>query len=33
MIDGTIGKRDHANKRKWGMDPKLIQAWKDGMTG
>jgi len=33
QIDGTIGKRDHVNKRKWGLDPKQIQAWKDGMTG
>jgi len=33
MIDGTIGKRDHANKRKWGNDPRHIKAWKDGMTG
>lgn len=32
-LGGTIGKRDHVNKRKWGMDPKRIQAWRDGMTG
>ena len=25
---GTVGKQ-----RRWGMDPKKIQAWKDGMTG
>ncbi|KAL7542646.1 hypothetical protein ACHAXR_011952 [Thalassiosira sp. AJA248-18] len=31
--NGTIGKGSHTNKRKWGMDPKQIQAWKDGMTG
>lgn len=31
--DGTIGSRDHVNKRKWGMDPKRIRAWRDGMTG
>ncbi|KAL9188840.1 hypothetical protein ACHAXT_007218 [Thalassiosira profunda] len=31
---GTMGaKSSHVNKRKWGMDPKRIQAWKDGMTG
>lgn len=30
-MNGTIGEK--AGKRKWGMDPKLIQAWKDGMTG
>jgi len=30
-VSGTIGEK--ASKRKWGMDPKQIQAWKDGMTG
>eukprot|EP00571_Detonula_confervacea_P011083 CAMPEP_0172307404 /NCGR_PEP_ID=MMETSP1058-20130122/8282_1 /TAXON_ID=83371 /ORGANISM="Detonula confervacea, Strain CCMP 353" /LENGTH=562 /DNA_ID=CAMNT_0013019569 /DNA_START=160 /DNA_END=1844 /DNA_ORIENTATION=- len=32
-LGGTIGKGDHVNKRKWGMDPKHVQAWQDGMTG
>ena len=32
-LEGTLGERPHANKRKWGMDPKQIQAWKNGMTG
>lgn len=30
---GTTGKHEHVNKRKWDMDPKQIQPWKDGMTG
>ena len=32
-INGTLGNSSHANKRPWGMDPKKIQAWKDGKTG
>jgi len=33
-LSGTVGKRyNGGNERKWGMDPKQIQAWKDGMTG
>jgi len=33
-LSGTLGKEStHVNKRKWGMDPKHIQAWMDGMTG
>ena len=31
-LSGTAGHKGYA-KRKWGMDPKFIQAWKDGMTG
>jgi deoxyribodipyrimidine photo-lyase len=31
--NGILGASSHPNKRKWGMDPKQIQAWKDGMTG
>ena len=30
-LSGTIGEK--AAKRKWGMDPKLLKAWKEGMTG
>jgi deoxyribodipyrimidine photo-lyase len=32
-LNGILGSAPHVNKRKWGMDPKQIQAWKDGMTG
>ena len=35
-LHGTIGNQSNhpnVNGRKWGMDPKQIQAWKDGMTG
>lgn len=32
-VDGTIGSEGHTNERKWGMDPKRIRAWQDGMTG
>lgn len=32
-LEGILGKTSHPNKRPWGMDPKQIQAWKDGMTG
>ncbi|KAL3791080.1 hypothetical protein HJC23_012065 [Cyclotella cryptica] len=31
-LSGTAGYKAQS-KRKWGMDPKLIQAWRDGMTG
>ena len=31
--NGILGKRSHVNKRKWGMDAKQINAWKEGMTG
>lgn len=36
FLDGTIGKEahgSHPNSRKWGLDPRHLQAWKDGMTG
>ena len=36
MLDGLLG-RDahgtHANSRKWGLNKKQVQAWKEGMTG
>merc|ERR1712232_661413 len=35
-LDGTLGKEahgSHPNSRKWGLNPKHLQAWKDGMTG
>lgn len=31
-LSGTAG-YNAQSKRKWGMHPKLIQAWKDGRTG
>lgn len=36
FLDGTLGRKahgEHANSRKWGMNPKHLQAWKEGMTG
>lgn len=35
-LDGTLGKDahgSHPNSRKWGLNKKSLQAWKDGMTG
>lgn len=36
FLDGTLGKEahgSHPNSRKWGLDKRHLQAWKDGMTG
>jgi deoxyribodipyrimidine photo-lyase len=36
FLDGTLGKEahgSHPNSRKWGLDKRYLQAWKDGMTG
>ncbi len=36
FLDGTLGREahgSHANSRKWGLNRKHLQAWKDGMTG
>lgn len=30
-LNGTVGEK--AARRKWGVDPKHIKAWKEGMTG
>ena len=35
-LDGTLGREahgSHPNSRKWGLNPKQLQAWKDGTTG
>lgn len=36
FLDGTLGKEAHGhhpNSRRWGLNPKHLQAWKDGLTG
>lgn len=36
FLDGTLGRAAHGthpNSRKWGLDKRHLQAWKDGMTG
>merc|ERR1712127_275049 len=36
FLDGTLGREAHGthpNSRKWGLNKKTLQAWKDGMTG
>ena len=36
FLDGTLGRGahgSHPNSRKWGLNKKHLQAWKDGMTG
>jgi len=36
LLDGTLGTAahgSHPNSRRWGLDRKTLQAWKDGKTG
>jgi len=36
FLDGLLGRDahgSHPNSRKWGLNKKSLQAWKDGMTG
>lgn len=36
FLDGTLGRQAHGthpNSRRWGLNPKHLQVWKDGRTG
>jgi len=36
FLDGTLGRAahgEHPNSRRWGLDKRHLQKWKDGMTG
>jgi len=36
LLDGTLGQAahgSHPNSRKWGLDKRHLQLWKDGKTG
>eukprot|EP00557_Chaetoceros_sp_GSL56_P013601 CAMPEP_0176476916 /NCGR_PEP_ID=MMETSP0200_2-20121128/322_1 /TAXON_ID=947934 /ORGANISM="Chaetoceros sp., Strain GSL56" /LENGTH=609 /DNA_ID=CAMNT_0017872647 /DNA_START=21 /DNA_END=1850 /DNA_ORIENTATION=- len=36
FLDGTLGRQahgSHPNSRRWGLNPKHLQAWKEGRTG